>query len=137
VANISGHRDWRATECPGGALYADLPAIRQETAARIGSGGTPLVVDNRAPRISKVDTASVRRLSAVVRWSTNEPADSQVQFWTRGKPRRETGVLPRLVTAHRARLTRLKPDTPYAFRVRSADGAGNPTWMKGRSFQTD
>ncbi|HEV3475202.1 MAG TPA: N-acetylmuramoyl-L-alanine amidase [Actinomycetota bacterium] len=137
VANISGHRDWRATQCPGGALYADLPAIRQETAARIGSGGTPLVADHRAPRISKVKTASVRRLSAVVRWSTSEPADSQVQYWTRGKPRRETDLQARLVTAHRTRLKRLKPDTTYGFRVRSADQAGNPTWRKGRPFQTD
>jgi hypothetical protein len=137
VANISGHRDWRPTECPGGALYADLPAIRQETAARIGAGGTPLVVDNRPPRISGVKTAGVRRLSAVVRWSTNEPADAQVQFWTRGKPRRETDVQTKLATAHRTRLVRLKPGTSYAFRVRSADDAGNPAWRKGQSFQTD
>jgi hypothetical protein len=136
VANISGHRDWRPTECPGGTLYADLPAIRQETAARIGPGGTPLPVDNRPPRISGVD-ASARRALAVVRWSTNEPADSQVQYWTRGKPRRQTDLQARLVTAHRARLARLKPATAYAFRVRSADEVGNPSWSPRRPFETE
>lgn len=30
---ISGHRDGDATECPGDALYAQLPALRQRTAA--------------------------------------------------------------------------------------------------------
>ena len=44
-ANIAGHRDLAATECPGGAFYSTLPALRQAAAARIaGSGGTPLTI---------------------------------------------------------------------------------------------
>lgn len=35
VAAISGHRDWLATECPGGALYAQLPSIRTNVKARL------------------------------------------------------------------------------------------------------
>ena len=35
VATISGHRDWVATECPGGALYAALPDIRTAVANRM------------------------------------------------------------------------------------------------------
>lgn len=33
--NITGHRDYQATSCPGGALYAMLPAIRRDVAAAI------------------------------------------------------------------------------------------------------
>ena len=33
VPAISGHRDWEATECPGGSLYAALPSIRSNVAA--------------------------------------------------------------------------------------------------------
>jgi len=33
--NIGGHRDYQATTCPGGVLYAQLPAIRKEVAAAI------------------------------------------------------------------------------------------------------
>ncbi|MEV6979416.1 N-acetylmuramoyl-L-alanine amidase [Kitasatospora sp. NPDC093806] len=33
VDMISGHRDWLATECPGGTMYAALPALRAEVAA--------------------------------------------------------------------------------------------------------
>ncbi|EWT02174.1 Tat pathway signal protein [Intrasporangium oryzae NRRL B-24470] len=39
VATISGHRDWLATACPGATLYAALPTIRADVAARMG--GTP------------------------------------------------------------------------------------------------
>ena len=37
--NIPGHRDFTATECPGGALYAQLPSIRSAVASRLS--GTP------------------------------------------------------------------------------------------------
>lgn len=33
--NIGGHRDYNATGCPGGMLYALLPAIRKEVATQI------------------------------------------------------------------------------------------------------
>ena len=33
---ISGHRDFTATECPGGVLYADLPALRTDVKAALG-----------------------------------------------------------------------------------------------------
>ena len=36
-ANISGHRDTRATECPGDLLYAGLPGIRQSVASAIAA----------------------------------------------------------------------------------------------------
>ena len=36
-ANIAGHRDVNATECPGGSFYATLPQLRSAVAALIGS----------------------------------------------------------------------------------------------------
>src|SRR5207245_2864733 len=38
-ANIAGHRDVNATECPGGVFYQTLPTVRNDVAAAIG--GTP------------------------------------------------------------------------------------------------
>jgi putative cell wall-binding protein len=35
VPNIGGHRDYNATSCPGGVLYARLPAIRNTVAAEL------------------------------------------------------------------------------------------------------
>jgi hypothetical protein len=34
---ISGHRDWKATECPGDRLDAALPGIRRDAAARLAT----------------------------------------------------------------------------------------------------
>ncbi|WIX78537.1 peptidoglycan recognition family protein [Amycolatopsis carbonis] len=36
VDEIKGHRDYYNTECPGGRLYAKLPQLREEVAARLG-----------------------------------------------------------------------------------------------------
>src|ERR671933_2838674 len=36
-ANIAGHRDLAATECPGGAFYSTLPTIRTDVAALIAA----------------------------------------------------------------------------------------------------
>ncbi|MDX6657640.1 MAG: hypothetical protein QOH62_2433 [Solirubrobacteraceae bacterium] len=41
MQRISGHRDGCSTECPGNALYAQLPEIRSGAAARAGSLPAP------------------------------------------------------------------------------------------------
>jgi hypothetical protein len=44
---ISGHRDGGKTECPGAALYAQLPELRQLAAERTGATtGVPATVDS-------------------------------------------------------------------------------------------
>jgi hypothetical protein len=40
-ANISGHRDVDATECPGGVLYSALPSIRSNVATMLGAPPPP------------------------------------------------------------------------------------------------
>ena len=37
VAVISGHRDWESTECPGTTFYKQLPSVRANVAALIGT----------------------------------------------------------------------------------------------------
>lgn len=48
VHRISGHRDFGATECPGGVFYQDLPAVRSETKARM----SPPAPSNTAPVVT-------------------------------------------------------------------------------------
>ncbi|HEX6290498.1 MAG TPA: N-acetylmuramoyl-L-alanine amidase [Herpetosiphonaceae bacterium] len=38
-SQIYGHRDFNATQCPGDQLYAMLPKLRSDVAARLGGGG--------------------------------------------------------------------------------------------------
>ena len=46
---ISGHRDWVATDCPGGRLYEDLPAIRNAVAAQMAPADAPPAVSISSP----------------------------------------------------------------------------------------
>jgi hypothetical protein len=40
-ANIAGHRDVDATECPGGVFYSSLPSIRSDVATMLGAPPPP------------------------------------------------------------------------------------------------
>jgi hypothetical protein len=48
LANISGHRDVNATDCPGGNFYATFPTLRQQVKARIAAT-TGAGVDSAPP----------------------------------------------------------------------------------------
>lgn len=123
VANISGHRDWAPTECPGGTLYARLPAIRDD-------------VDTVAPTISEV-TAVPRRRAATVTWATDEPATSRVKYRRRGELEwTSTTRDATLVTSHTADVTALARLTTYEYRVISVDAAGHPAVSAIASFTT-
>jgi len=37
VSTIAGHRDWAPTECPGNTFYPELPQLRPDVAAAMGS----------------------------------------------------------------------------------------------------
>lgn len=55
-ANIAGHRDVAATECPGGVFYATLPALRDSVAALTAGSPTPDFAVTASP-ISRTVTA--------------------------------------------------------------------------------
>jgi hypothetical protein len=65
LRTISGHRDAYFSDCPGNALYAQLPAIAKAVAAL---GGTKIY----APQVTKPDETDVRftaRLSTASPWT--------------------------------------------------------------------
>ena len=129
VANISGHRDWAATECPGGVLYAMLPAIRDAVAGTATADVTP-------PVISSI-TASTTSMSATVRWVTDEASSSVVEYrrsgsssWTPSGPDGTFNL------NHEVRLAGLSRRTIYDYRVTSADAAGNTSTSAILTFKT-
>lgn len=131
--NISGHRDWTVTECPGEILYQTLPTIRQEVAAFTGPIAPP---DTEPPRISEIEARRIRRMSAIIRWRTNEPATSRVIYWAAGSKHRRTPTDQDLTPGHRVRLHGLEPGTHYLFRPVSRDEAGNIANGRTRHFDT-
>src|SRR5919108_1159872 len=133
--NISGHRDWTATECPGGTFYDQLPQVRQEVAAKLAASTPP--PDAQAPAISGVTASGVGSTWATIRWSTDEPSDSRVEYWVAGSPAHDfTPPDTTMVTSHSITLNGLKSRTKYQYRVRSADAAGNAATSSVFAFRT-
>jgi hypothetical protein len=79
--------------------------------------------DTAGPGIHSVETSAVKPTSAVIRWTTDEPSTSQVEYWS------GTGQLSLRddspVTGHSVPLAGLKPGATYRFRTRSVDKSGN------------
>lgn len=80
---IDGHRDTNDTACPGGLLYAQLPAIRQATQRLIATGGAPV------PAVTAVAAPTVSGVAApgqtlTVNPGSYEPADATTNLvWQR------------------------------------------------------
>ncbi|HJW49150.1 MAG TPA: S8 family serine peptidase, partial [Candidatus Limnocylindria bacterium] len=88
-----------------------------------------------APVISAVAVDSILDTSATVTWTTDEVADSRVDYGTTSAYGLSSSSAT-FVTSHEVRLTGLVPSTTYHFQVRSADGAGNATTSTDGTFST-
>ncbi|MDP8970783.1 MAG: Ig-like domain-containing protein [Actinomycetota bacterium] len=83
VDTISGHRDWNATECPGDRLYEDLPAIRSNVAAKMGST-TPTDAPPTVSVTSPTDGATVSATTTVTADAGDDQGVAKVEFFVDG-----------------------------------------------------
>jgi hypothetical protein len=88
------------------------------------------------PVISGVDAVSITETTAAIVWTTDEPADSLVNYGT------DDGYGlwvwdEMLVTSHSVTLTALSPGTTYHYQVSSEDGSGNAAWSADYTFTTE
>jgi len=81
--------------------------------------------DTVPPTISGTSAANITQSSAVISWSTNEPADSQVEYGTTQGYGLESALGTNLVTSHSVTLSGLSAGTTYNCRIKSRDAAGN------------
>jgi hypothetical protein len=80
--------------------------------------------DATAPGISGVRVASLSLNAASIHWTTDESATSYVDYGTTTGLGTSAGS-ETLATSHTVSLTSLTTGTPYYYRVRSTDAAGN------------
>ena len=64
VPTITGHRDWKNTECPGATLYAQLPEIRTSTVS-FQRGGQTVREDGGTVRLAVVRTGNTHLAASV------------------------------------------------------------------------
>jgi len=79
------------------------------------------------PAISGVGSSAVTGTSATINWTTNQPADSRIEYGPTTAYGSTTAVDPALVTTHVQQLTGLTAGTTYHFRVKSQNGGGLTT----------
>jgi len=117
-------------------LREQAAAAAANTGSSSGSGSSSGVArDSTAPTIFNAQVAEVNGTGAKISWSTDEGADSVVEFGTTlsyGK----AGVNLDRTIAHEIVLSDLLPLTFYSYRISSADAYGNRSLFTTGSFTT-
>lgn len=129
-ANIAGHRDLAATECPGGSFYSTLPALRQAVANRIagsGSGGT----EATAPGAPTLSASTGKGKGVSLSWTVPSSGGSAITAY---EVYRATGsATATLLTATGAtttsyRDTTTRRGTTYTYTARAVNAVGPSPW---------
>ena len=97
---------------------------------------TAVAADTTGPVISNVSGGVPTSNGTIVTWTTNEPADSQVEYGTTTAYGDSTPIDNGLVTSHSVPVSGLLPSTLYHYRVRSTDAVGNPSVSGDFTFTT-
>ena len=94
------------------------------------------VVDTTPPMISAVEVSDITEESAVITWTTDEPATSEVEYGQTLPYDRTTALNENLVINHRVYLNLGMPLASWHFRVISIDKAGNEAISADFFFRT-
>lgn len=96
----------------------------------------PSIPDTTAPSIANVSAENITETNAIIIWTTDEPATSQVQYGKTTAYDLTTPLDSGLVTSHSVSVTGLDPDSTYHFSVKSKDLAGNEAVSGDYTFTT-
>ncbi len=115
--------------------------VARDTAGNLAVAGptefeTPSSLDRVAPVVSGVEIDASSPTVAVVRWRTDEPADSQLEYGPTSTLGLATPLDDSLRVEHAVALGGLDPGTSYVVRVLSRDGSGNLTRSAEAGFTT-
>lgn len=97
---------------------------------------TTAALDITAPVLSAISVSSIATTTAAIIWTTDEMADSQVEYGTTTAYGLASTLNTALVTSHSQTLTGLSATTLYHFRVKSKDGSGNLATSTDATFTT-
>lgn len=102
----------------------------------VPSGTGDNCAETTPPVISSIASSNVTHNRATVTWSTNEAADTQVQYGPTTSYGSTTTLNTSLITSHSVNITSLNAGTTYHYRVVSNDQAGNQTISVDNTFTT-
>ncbi len=115
-------------------ITASDPSGTKVTAS--GSNGSVTVTDTTAPTITNVAATGITSSGATITWTTNEPADSQVDYGKTASYGSSTTLNATRVTSHSQALSGLSAGTLYHYRVKSRDAGNNLATSGDYTFTT-
>ncbi len=92
--------------------------------------------DTTPPVLSAIAAGSITASGVTIGWTTNEAADTQVEYGTTTTYGATTALNATMVTTHSQGLTGLLAGTSYHYRVKSKDAAGNLATSADQTFTT-
>lgn len=95
-----------------------------------------VVPDNIPPVVSNIQAGNIGQSSANVSWTTDEPADSQVEFMGTCPSSGCVITTTNLTTSHLINVSGLTPETTYNYVVKSKDVSNNQATSNNFSFTT-
>jgi len=101
-----------------------------------GSVSDWITLDTKPPTFSGLSASSITTSGATLKWTTNEPATSQVEYGPTTSYGQSSPLDTTLVTNHTVSLTGLAAGTLYHYRTHSKDAAGNEGIGTDATFTT-
>lgn len=92
--------------------------------------------DKTAPVLSNLQTKDVKAKSATIAWSADETTDGTVEFGEVQDNLTSKAYTSAVGITHNVKLTSLKPETTYYYKVIAKDASGNETKTEVKSLVT-
>jgi len=112
------------TAVTGDGPHALAAVARDPAGGSATSSVVRVTVDNTPPALSAINASAVSADGAVIAWTTNEPADSQVEYGQTPDYGQSTPANAVRVVTRGAALSGLASEALYHYRVKSRDAAG-------------
>ncbi|MFQ5455433.1 MAG: fibronectin type III domain-containing protein [Nitrospirota bacterium] len=96
-----------------------------------------IIPDTTPPIISGINISNLTSNSVIIKWMTNEPTDTQIEYGTTTAYGSMTNLIAALATNHSQTLTGLAPSTIYHYRVLSRDASNNISISGDAVFTTN
>jgi hypothetical protein len=99
---------------------------------------TDAAPDVAAPTVTVAPTLSyVSDRTALINWSTDEPADALIRYWADGNTEHQQVNRSSLALDHQLAFNELQPGTLYHVEIESRDVSGNRLTVTDISFMSD
>ncbi len=133
VDNISASHSVTLSGLQPGSTY-HFTLLATDASGKELSRSDDATFDTLTPPIAKPPVVSQFKalptdVSAIVTWTTDKPATSQVLYGLDKSTSNSTPADSKLVTSHSVRVNGLQPNSTYYYRIKSADADGDTATM--------